>query len=108
MNTEERGFTMYLLTMLACTLFSMAALSYGVMRRPARIVCPVGWHNNGVRMATGIVVCTRNPIGDPDWDGTFGRPDRSVEPPGFWMTRIYCPRTLPLVIDDRLVQCDQE
>jgi hypothetical protein len=79
----------------------------GYFLHPSRAQCPPQWHNNGIR-PSGAFDCTRTPVGDPDWDGTHGRPDRSVVPPGRIPGRIYCTGGMhPIVVDDRAVGCQR-
>jgi hypothetical protein len=84
---------------------SMLILSAGLYFRPHHAQCPERWHHDGVRRS-GHFACTRNPVGDPDYDGTFGKPDRSRVPAGEIRGRVYCayPR-FPVVVDERTVQC---
>jgi len=67
---------------------------------PSDISCPPHWHAEGVRL-DGLGSCAPNPVGDPDWDGTWLRPDRSTQPPGRIWYRIYCTGgESPVVRDD--------
>jgi len=87
------------------SLVSVLTLCIALVLHPVRASCPLGWHHDGVRR-TGNFACTRNPVGDPEWDGTYGRPDRSVVPPGELRGRIYCTGgAVPIVVDDRTVGC---
>lgn len=89
-------------------LVSTLVLVAGRVIRPTHAQCPVFWHNNGIR-PSGTFGCTRNPVGDPEWDGTYQRqPDRSVVPPGEIDGQIYCTGgTHPIVVDDRTVGCQR-
>jgi hypothetical protein len=110
MHEEIHDFTKGLMVLLLVASFwiSVMCLSVGVFARPHRARCPERWHNNGIR-PSGFFVCTRNPIGDPDWDGTWQRPDRSVVPAGFLVGIIYCTGGMrPIVVDDRTVGCQRE
>jgi len=75
--------------------------------RPHHAACPGHWHNNGIR-PSGEFLCTQNPVGDPDYDGTYGRPDRSVVPSGCLYGRLHCTGGQhPIVVDDRTVGCQR-
>lgn len=72
-----------------CLWLTLVMLCCSMATRPGRSRCPVGWYVNGVR-TTGIYECRRVPGGDPEMDGTAGRPDRSVERPGWYRSRVWC------------------
>lgn len=74
---------------------------------PARATCPSGHYVNGIR-PSGAFSCLPTPVGDPEYDGTYGKPDRSVQPPGELESRIYCTGgTHPVVRDHRTVGCQR-
>lgn len=81
----------------------IAAAVYG----PTSASCPATWHHDGIR-PTGSFQCVRGPVGDPDWDGTWMRPERGVVPPGVLRARIYCTNgTEPIVVNERTVGCQR-
>lgn len=91
---------------LFCNFVSMVILVAFALR-PSHARCPKHWHNNGVR-PSGVFTCTRNPFGDPDWDWSLHRPDRSTVPPGKIWGRIYCTNGhVPIVVNDRTVGCQR-
>lgn len=68
--------------------------------------CPAGTDlRTGVRR-DGRFECWPAPIGDPEWDGTYDRPERSVQPVGVIPGRISCESgSQPVVSDWRTVEC---
>lgn len=88
-------------------LVSIVVMLASFVVAPQRACCPPGWHHNGIR-PTGQFACTRAPVGDPDWDGTWQRPERSHVPAGEIRGRLRCAnRTHPLVRDERCVGCQR-
>jgi len=85
---------------------SYAVLLWCCVHRPTRMSCLDKWMHDGVR-TDGSFVCRPVPIGDPDYDGTWQRPDRSTQPPGEIRARIYCSGACPIVIDGRTVGCQR-
>jgi len=73
----------------ACAMLSVVLLCWSMVTRPAAATCPAGWYVNGVR-PSGVYECRRAPGGDPLYDGAGGFPDRSVERPGWYRSRIWC------------------
>jgi hypothetical protein len=71
--------------------------------QPTHARCPRGWYlDDGVRRS-GVYTCGRDLVGDPNRDGTYGRPDISVKPPGEIWGRIYCTGgSHPIVSDDNV------
>lgn len=73
--------------------------------RPSRFVCPRDWHVASMH-ESGQFSCVPRPIGDPDYDGTWLRPEHGTQPPGELRGLIYCTGgTCPVVVDDRVVSC---
>ena len=92
---------------LLCSFASLAMLFLAMATTPTRAVCPPGWYLNGVR-SSGAYCCVRTPVGDPDWDGTWQRPERSVQPPGELCGRIYCTGgSRPIVVNERVAGCQR-
>lgn len=92
---------------------SVALLCCSAVRRPAAARCPVGWYVNGVR-PTGVYECRRAPGGNPLYDGAAGYPDRTVDRPGWYRSRVYCTGgARPIVVlagrerDARVVGCQR-
>jgi hypothetical protein len=86
---------------------SLVILLLAFTLRPTHAHCPPRWHNNGIR-PSGAFMCTRNPVGDPNWYWGLHRPDRSTVPPGVLRGHIYCSGgTRPIVVDDRTVGCQR-
>ncbi len=89
------------------SLVSIVLLCASAVTRPARALCPVAWHDEGVR-ADGEFGCRPDPVGDPDQDGVWGHPDVSVQQPGEVWGRIYCTGGAhPIVVDERAVGCQR-
>lgn len=77
------------------------------LHHPTRAACPTGWIAQGVD-PSGVFCCTPAPVGDPNFDGTFGHPDRSVQPPGVVCGRIYCTGgARPIAIGALTVGCQR-
>lgn len=92
---------------LLCFWCSLALIAICALVHPSRMDCPAGWHNNGVRPA-GHFECTQAPVGDPDWDGTWQRPERGYIPDGVLHGRIYCTNGFqPIVVNERTVGCQR-
>jgi hypothetical protein len=88
-------------------LASLVILLVAFVLHPNHARCPPHWHNNGIR-PSGAFMCTRNPVGDPDWNWALHRPDRSTVPPGTLRGRIYCTNGhVPIVVDDCTVGCQR-
>lgn len=87
-------------------LTSLALLAICSVCRPTSAHCPPGMDlRTGIRL-DGHYQCWSHPVGDPEWDGTWQRPERSVQ--GSWVLegRIYCARnTRPVVEDWQRVGC---
>jgi hypothetical protein len=68
--------------------------------------CPVGYDlRTGIRRS-GHFECWPTPIGDPDYDGTWQRPERSVQSDGVLESRIFCTSgQQPIIVDARTVGC---
>lgn len=89
------------------TALQVLALAFWVRAACAdRAQCPTGHDlRMGIR-STGDFECWPTPVGNPEWDGTFQRPDRSVQPRHVTAGRIYCTNgARPIVIDYRTVGC---
>lgn len=90
-----------------CALATVLVLCLAMATQPRRASCPVGWYVNGIR-PTGSFECRPIPIGNPDYDGTWGKPDRSIERPGAILGRLYCTGgTHPIVRNERTVGCQR-
>lgn len=78
---------------------SLLVLVVGACARPHRAACPPGRDLRvGVRR-TGVFECWSAPAGDPDWDGTFGRPERGVQAGDSILGKIYCgPGEVPVIL----------
>lgn len=85
-----------------CTIASVLLLCIAMCKQPRAARCPSGWFVHGIR-PSGYFECLRVPGGDPEYDGTWGRPDRSIDRLGFLRSRIYCTNgTHPVVVlEDR-------
>lgn len=88
-------------------LVSLVLLAIAFVLRPERARCPDGRDlRTGIRR-DGHFACWSRPIGDPEWDGTFGRPDRSVQRDDAVEGRIWCGAgAVPVVVDERTVACE--
>lgn len=88
---------------------SIAVLAICALCRPSRARCPVGYDLRTGIQRDGSFLCWPNLVGDPEWDGTWGRaPDRSVQPEGVVAARIYCGGAPPITGDDgRSVGCER-
>ena len=83
---------------------------------PATAACPPGYDLRvGVRRS-GAFECWPAPVAPrgwdwrrlgpvTDWDGTFGRPERSVQPSGVLKGRVYCPNGTTPRQDGHKVWC---
>lgn len=74
---------------LAGVLLSIVLLCCSMAMRPAGARCPARWYLNGVR-PSGVYECRRVPGGSPLYDGAGGFPDRSVDRPGWYRSRVRC------------------
>lgn len=82
-----------------------------LLAHPISARCAPGYDlRTGIRRS-GSYECWPHPVAPPgfigrieDWDGTFGRPERSVQPQGVRAGRIWC-LTRPVVVDERTVAC---
>lgn len=71
-------------------LISIAILAISSVCRPSRARCPAGYDlRTGIRRS-GHFECWPSPDGDPDYDGTWQRPERSVQREDVLTGRIYC------------------
>ena len=88
-------------------LLSVAIYVIAIFAQPSHATCPAGHYVNGVR-PSGDFACVPAPIGDPDYDGVYGWPERSTQPPGELHSRIYCTGGMhPVVRDHRTVGCQR-
>lgn len=87
-------------------LLTFWAIMVGCVLRPRAARCPESFDlRTGVR-ADGRFECWPRPSGPLDYDGTWGKPDRSVQPEGVIGGRIWCKGgTRPVVVDARAVGC---
>lgn len=76
--------------------------------RPTKARCPATYDlRTGIR-TSGHFECWPHPVGDPEWDGTWQRPERSRQPAGVLGSRIFCTNgTRPIVVDERTVGCQR-
>jgi hypothetical protein len=74
---------------LAGALASVVLLCCSMVARPAAARCGPGFYVNGI-CPTGVFECRRVPGGDPLYDGAGGFPDRSIDRPGWYRSRVYC------------------
>jgi hypothetical protein len=91
-------------------LVSALLLALACLVRPHHARCPASRDlRTGIRR-DGRFACWSVPVGDPDYDGTFGRPDRSVQRDDAIEGRIYCGRgEVPIVaLDGRGAGCQNE
>jgi len=72
---------------------------------PQRARCPEGYDLRAGVRRTGAASCWAHPVGDPEWDGTWQRPERSIQPPGRVELQIFCFDSQPVVVDDRTIAC---
>ena len=96
-------------------ILSLLILALSALLRPTQARCPVGYDlRTGIRRS-GRYQCWPHPVaplgwrGGPieEWDGTNGRPERSVQPDGVIEGRIWCGTgVVPIVVDDRRVRCE--
>src|SRR5690348_4647766 len=87
---------------------SFALLALVALCRPPRARCPAGFDlRTGIRR-DGRFACWPHPVGDPEWDGTFERPERGRQPGGVLESQIWCTNgTEPIVVDERTVGCQR-
>lgn len=101
---------------------SMLLLCWSMVARPMTAACGEGHDlRTGIRRS-GVFQCWPHPVAPAgwnarrfgrieDWDGTFGRPARSVQPAGVITGRIWCGTRSPIVVraqrdrDARFVGC---
>ena len=90
--------------MLRCAV-SALVLVLSCLGHPRHGRCPARYYVTGIR-PSGAFSCRPEPVGDPDHDGVWGRPDVSVQPPGEYRAQIYCTGGAhPIVVDQRTVGC---
>ncbi len=95
------------LDLLAVSLVSALLLAIAAITRPPRAACPAGYDlRTGIRR-DGRFECWPAVVGDPAWDGTWGRPERGRQPPGIVAARIYCraPAVPIVLVGGRAVRC---
>ncbi len=85
-----------------CLWLTLVMLCCSGLVRPRVARCPVGFYVNGVR-PSGVYECRRVPGGNPLYDGAAGYPDRTVDRPGWYRSRIWCTGgSVPIVVlEDR-------
>ncbi len=75
---------------LLAAIVTVVVLCYATAARPTHARCPDGYDlRTGVR-STGRFDCWPHVVGDPEWDGTWHRPELGVQPPGVIGGRVYC------------------
>lgn len=87
-------------------LASLALIAIAFVVRPQRARCP-DRHDlrTGIRRS-GAFECWPAVRGDPEYDGTWGKPERGIQPPGIVAGQIYCRApAIPIVLDNRTVAC---
>ncbi len=96
---------------LLCAIATVVVLCCAAVTRPTSARCP--WDSDlrtGVR-DDGRFICWPHPVGPPgveDWDGTWQRPERSVQPTWRLGGRVYCTGgARPIVVDYRTVGCQR-
>lgn len=80
--------------------------SYVVKPKHAR--CP-DKHDlrTGIR-PSGSFECWPNPVGSPEYDGTYGHPDRSRQSTAVVRSKIWCTSgSSPIVVNERAVGCQR-
>jgi hypothetical protein len=87
---------------------TVVLLCCSMASKPQRAWCLRGYDlRTGVR-PTGQFECWPQPVGDPDWDGVYMRPDRSRQPDGVLRGRIWCTNgDRAIVVDERTVGCQR-
>jgi len=86
-------------------LLSRFIIALAAVVHPTSARCPGDLDlRTGIRR-DGRFECWPHPVGDPEWDGTWQRPERSVQPAWHLDGRVYCGDTRPVVIDWRTVGC---
>lgn len=78
-----------MLTEVACTIASIVLLIWCFLVRPTEWHTAPGWYMNGVR-PDGWFEMRPAPGGNPEDDGTFGRPDVTPVDERFLVGRIWC------------------
>ena len=95
------------MTEVVSLLVTLIVLCVSMATQPTRARCPADWYVNGIR-PTGSFECRRAPGGNPDHDGTSGRPDMTIDLPGVVLGRIYCTGGAhPVVVNERAVGCQR-
>lgn len=76
--------------------------------RPERARCPDGYDVRAGIRRSGDFECWPRPVGDPDYDGTYGKPERGTQSDAIIRGRIYCTGgTQPIVVDYLTVGCQR-
>jgi len=93
---------------LVLALLTAWALTLSTCLRPRAARCPTGYDlRTGIR-PSGEFRCHPAPVGDPEWDGTWQRPERGTQPDGWIESRIYCTgRSRGIVVNERTVGCSR-
>lgn len=93
---------------LVAAMLSLWLLALSSALRPQIAACPAGHDlRTGIRR-DGSFACWPHPVGNPDFDGTFGWPERSVQPLGVLESRLHCTGgARPVVVSDRVVGCQR-
>lgn len=83
-----------------CALIALCTLAL-----PTSLQCPPRYDlRTGVRRS-GEFECWPNVVGNPDYDGTWGRPERGVQPPGIIVLKVWCRASERPVIFEERVRC---
>lgn len=92
----------------SAVLLSLLCLAIAALCRSTSARCPGDLDlRTGVRQ-DGQFACWPHPVGDPEWDGTYLRPERSVQATWVLEGRVYCTgMTRPTVVDWQTVRCSK-
>ncbi len=72
------------------------------------MTCPPGHDLRTGVQRDGSFRCWPNVVGDPDWDGTWHREERSTQPAGGVDMRVVCTGgALPIVVTERDGRADR-
>lgn len=86
-------------------LATIAVLGIGAILRPDHARCPSDWDLRTGVQRDGSFTCWPHPVGDPEWDGTWQREERSVQASWVLEGRVYCAGRTPVVEDWQKVGC---
>lgn len=104
---------------LAAAIMTVLILLVSFITRPKRARCPDTYDLRTGIQASGRFNCWPHPVAPPgwnyrrdgrieDWDGTFGKAERSLQSEAAIGGKLYCTNgTRPIVIDYRTVGCQR-